>query len=131
MKYLLELESNGLSLAIPVEKQVIEERDEVELLVERALFQTLRKMELDEEEEQEVLDEWIQNLNNVGFWMPRGCNLDEILFNLREANVFNLLTANTSFPLTLEETLTEEEADSFSEWKELTGGLTQMEGDWM
>lgn len=137
MAYLLSLNANGLSLEIPVESAEIANSREVASEVSQALWKALERTEtLDEdweptEDGRMLLNEWIARLSNAGFWMPEGCSLDEILFNLKEANVFSLLSADVTFPLKLEEQLSEKEAEEMLDWEVITSGLVQSEPDWM
>ena len=135
MAYLLRAEANGLCLDIPVEKSEIQDVSELPSLVENALESALEEENvLDEDGEltddaREMLDKWIRDLNAAGFWMPTGCSLSEIVFNLNEANVFDLLTENETFPMKLEE-IPDEVVPELN-WYDLTEGLTQTEADWM
>ena len=135
MAYLLSAEANGLWLEIPVEKPEIGDVSELPNLVEDALEKALEEERvLDEDgsltdDARDMLNKWIRNLNDAGFWMPTGCSLSEIVFNLNEANVFELLTEKESFPIKLEE-IPDEEVPELN-WYDLTDGLTQKEADWM
>ena len=135
MAYLLSAEANGLWLEIPVEKPEIRDVSELPDLVEDALEKALEEERvLDEDgsltdDARDMLNKWIRNLNDAGFWMPTGCSLSEIVFNLNEANVFELLTEKESFPMKLEE-ISDEEVPELN-WYDLTDGLTQKEADWM
>ena len=135
MAYLLSAEANGLWLEIPVEKPEIRDVSELPGLVEDALEKALEEERvLDEDgsltdDARDMLNKWIRNLNDAGFGMPTGCSLSEIVFNLNEANVFELLTEKESFPMKLEE-IPDEEGPELN-WYDLTDGLTQKEADWM
>ena len=138
MAYLLEIEANGLRIALPSEKQVIEDKWDVEELIENSLWAALARAvptedaDWDEKEEARMLlREWIARLSNAGIWMPEECNINAIVFNLKMADMFSLLTADTEFPLTLEEELTDEEEKELLDWEAITAGLTQAEPDWM
>lgn len=137
MAYVLRAEANGLSLEIPVESAELADREEVASETSIALWKALERTgTLDEdweptEEGRMLLNEWAARLSNAGFWMPEGCSLDEILFNLKEANVFGLLTADVTFPLKLEEQVSEKEAEEMLDWEVITSGLVQAEPDWM
>lgn len=137
MAYLLSLNANGLSLEIPVERETLEDKYEVEKETLNALLEALEKEGgVDEDgyltkDGKMLLNEWTDRLSDAGFWMPKGCKLGDIMFNLKEALVFNLLTEGVSFPLKLEERLSEREAEEMLDWAAITSGLTQATPDWM
>lgn len=132
MKYLLNLQSNGLSLNLATDHETIKNVKELQGVAEYALWDALdRETENGKNatKRQKMLDLFANGLTATGMEVPEGCLIGDLLANLEDQGMWYLLTADSEFPMKLEPIT--KENDPQETWESLTSGLLQTEADWM